>query len=119
MFLQLVFILMDTMIHKLMNKLYEEIESFKPDILLTDHMNLEQYGFDGVILHCPGHTDGSIAILDSAGNLICGDIFANNNKPSLAINAKDFNQMEHSANELLSNQIKMIYPGHGKPFEGN
>lgn len=114
--LKLIFKIMDSKIQLLMKKIYGEFEVFKPDFLLTAQTNLEQFGFDGIVLHCPGHTDGSIAILDSQGNLISGDIFANNKKPSLAINAKDFKQMKKSAKDLLQHPVKRIYPGHGEPY---
>lgn len=115
--LRLVFKLMDKKITKLMTKVTEEFETFSPEISLFDGSSLEEYGFDGKIYHCPGHTKGSICIIDQEGNTICGDLFANNGKPSLAVNAEDFKRLETSAHEVLHHGAKKIYPGHGKPFD--
>ncbi|MDD5937308.1 MAG: MBL fold metallo-hydrolase [Clostridiales bacterium] len=117
MVLKMVFKVMDSKIKKLMTKVYSEFERFTPDILLNDNDDLSTYGFDGRVYHVPGHTPGSIAILDSKGNLIAGDMFANNKKPSIAINAQDFQILRISANKILQKGVTMIHPGHGTPFE--
>lgn len=92
--LNIVFKLLNSKIQLLMEKVYKEYEVFTPDILLEDNQLLNEFGFEGKIIHCPGHTPGSISILDDNGNLIAGDLFGNNKKPSLAINAQDFNEMK-------------------------
>lgn len=114
--LRLIFHLMSSRIELLMKRVYKDFQTFSPDILLEDGTDLSFYGFDGVIYHAPGHTEGSICILDGSGNLICGDLFANNKKPSLAVNARNFKQMRESAKKLLNGQVVRIYPGHGTPF---
>jgi glyoxylase-like metal-dependent hydrolase (beta-lactamase superfamily II) len=113
---KLVFKVMDKKIRALEKKVYKEFESFAPDVIIKEGDTLEPYGFDGVIYHTPGHTPGSICILDSYGNLICGDIWANQKKPELAPNAADFNQLKDSANRMKSLDYRTIYPGHGLPF---
>jgi hydroxyacylglutathione hydrolase len=118
-FLNIIFKLMDKKIELLMEKIYKEFETFQPDILLEDQQTLEQYGFNGCIYHSPGHTAGSICILDKEGNLIAGDLFSNNKKPSLAINAENFDLMKESARNILRNKVLKIYVGHGEPFEAN
>ena len=50
-----------------------KFETFKPDIGLTDGQKLNDYGFDAKVIHTPGHTKGSIAILTSDGDLFSGD----------------------------------------------
>ena len=107
----------DKKLEALMHKVYEDFSSFEPEILLEDGTELNQYGFDGIVYHTPGHTIGSICILDSEGNLICGDMFADNNKPSLAPNASDFNMLRKQAERMYALSVKMIYPGHGEPFK--
>jgi glyoxylase-like metal-dependent hydrolase (beta-lactamase superfamily II) len=114
-----VFKLMASKIQLLMNKVYSEFETFHTDIILKHGQSLLEYGFDGTIHHCPGHTQGSIGILDSAGNFIAGDVFANNKKPSLAPNAQDFKKMKASAQQILKLNVRKIYPGHGDVFEEN
>lgn len=114
---RLVFRIMNTKIEALMKKVYQEFTTFKPDILLNDGDDLKQFGFDGTIYNMPGHTPGSICLLDSKGNLIAGDIFANIKKPSIAINANDFGILTTNAKKLLKLPIHTVYPGHGKPFQ--
>lgn len=111
--------IMDSKIKLLMEKVYKEFEVFVPDILLVDKQSLSEYGFEGVVYHCPGHTPGSICILDKERNLIAGDLFANNKKPSMAINAQNFAEMKDSASKILNYNILKIYPGHGEPFHAS
>ena len=114
---KLIFKLMDSKIKLLMDKVYKEFEIFKPDILLENEQSLLEFDFEGTIYHCPGHTPGSICILDNQGNLIAGDLFLNNKKPSLALNAQNFNEMKESARKILRNNVVNIYPGHGEAFD--
>lgn len=113
--LNIVFKLLDSKIKLLMEKVYKDFETFKPDILLDDNQTL--LDFEGRIFHIPGHTPGSICILDNEGNLIAGDLFANNKKPSLGLNAQNFDEMKESARKILRNDVLKIYPGHGEPFD--
>lgn len=117
--LKLIFKLMDSKIKLLMEKVYKEFETFQPDILFENGQSLLEFDFEGTIYHSPGHTSGSICILDNEGNLIAGDLFANNKKPSLAINAQSFDEMKESARKILSENVVKIYPGHGKPFKAD
>jgi len=93
-----------------------EILKFKPDILLTDGQSLEEYGAAAKVIHIPGHTPGSIAVLTSEGSLIAGDIFVNRKNPDSAQIIENSAELEQSLNKLKNINIKMIYPGHGKPF---
>lgn len=113
---KLAFHLMNSKIERLMEKVYREFEVFQPDGFLQDGDDLSAYGFDGTIYLMPGHTEGSICILDSEGNLLCGDLFANNKKPSLAVNAQDFKRLKDSADKIMSHKVRMVYPGHGTPY---
>ena len=116
---KLIFKLMDSKIKLLMDKVYKEFEIFKPDVLLENEQSLLEFDFEGTIYHSPGHTPGSICILDNQGTLIAGDLFSNNKKPSLALNAQDFNEMKESARKILRNNVVKIYPGHGEAFDAS
>ncbi len=90
--------------------------TFKPDILLSDGQSLEGYGLKAKVIHIPGHTPGSIGVITDDGDLISGDMFFNNKKPDTARIIENEEQLKNSFNKLRSMNIKMIYPGHGKPF---
>jgi glyoxylase-like metal-dependent hydrolase (beta-lactamase superfamily II) len=52
-------------------------EKFTPDLEIDEGFDLSSYGFDGRILHIPGHSKGSIGVLTAKGDLFCGDLFYN------------------------------------------
>lgn len=114
--LQQVFLKNKEVITKVTQKMLDDFERFPPDILLRDGIDLSLYGLDATVIHVPGHTNGSIAILTQNGDLIAGDTFVNTEKPSYAINANDFKQLSISVNKLRKFSINTIYPGHGNPF---
>ena len=91
-------------------------EKFKPDILLTEGQSLAEYGFDAKILHIPGHTKGSIAVLTADGDLFAGDTLNNTSRPEIAIIIENQGELESSIDRLKKMNIKTVYPGHGKPF---
>ena len=62
---------------------YGETERFAPDFYINEGDRLSEYGFDADILSIPGHSQGSIGILTSTGDLFCGDLFENTTKPGL------------------------------------
>ena len=92
------------------------IPKFKPDILLKDGQNLQEYGFNAKVVHIPGHTKGSIGILTGEGELFAGDMFVNSKKPDIAIYVDSFPELKHSIDKLTKLHIKKVYPGHGKMF---
>jgi len=89
---------------------------FKPDLYIEDGYDLSGYGFDAKVLHIPGHSKGSIGILTAAGDLFCGDLLINNNKPVLNSIMDDSSAANASIEKLKSLEINTVYPGHGKPF---
>lgn len=114
---KLVFFIMKNTIIKVSTKVLKDFEKFKPDIFLNEGDELSEYGFDAIVLYTPGHTDGSIGIITSEGDLIAGDTFSNMKKPDIAPNAYDFEALNVSAERLKNKNIRIVYPGHGNPFE--
>lgn len=104
------------LIKKTSTKIASKFEEFLPSVLIEDGMRLDDYGLEGTIVHIPGHTKGSIAIVTDQGDCIVGDTYANQKKPQPAINALDFNELHNSLKKLSTYSIKMMYPGHGIPF---
>ena len=91
-------------------------ERFRPDLYLDDGSNLSKYGLDARVLHLPGHSRGSIGILTAGGDLICGDLLENTDKPGLNSIMDDPATAHASIEKLEQLSIITVYPGHGEPF---
>ena len=88
-----------------------------PDILLEDGKSLLEFDWDATVLNTPGHSAGSICLLTSSGDLICGDLLTNSTgKPMLNSMLYDTEAGHASLERLQSLPIKMVFPGHGNPF---
>ena len=92
-------------------------DTFTPDLFLQDGQGLAEYGWDAKVVHLPGHTKGSIGILTAEGDLIAGDTLVNSHKPDIAVYVDDYEELKKSINKLKQMPVKMVYPGHGKPFK--
>ena len=111
---------LQAMLFSLIRKLFRKkfaFDKFIPDIYLTDGQNLNEYGFNAKVVHIQGHTKGSIGILTGDGDLFAGDTFTNRRKPEVANYIENPMDLKNSIDRLKMMNIKMIYPGHGKPFE--
>ena len=91
-------------------------ERFKPDLYIDEGYDLSEYGLDAKVLHIPGHSKGSIGIQTAGGNLFCGDLLENKDKPALCSIMDDLTVANESVKKLKKLRIKTVYPGHGKPF---
>lgn len=88
-------------------------DGFKPDLTIDESFELSPYGLDARVIHLPGHSKGSIGVLTAGGDLFCGDFLYN----MLGFNMID-NLSDHrtSIEKLKKLNIRIIYPGHGKPI---
>lgn len=93
-----------------------DYERFTPDIILEDGQDISAHGLDATVIHTPGHSEGSICIKTAEGNLFCGDLFNNTNKPEKASLIQDPEKLEASVNKIKAQECKTVYPGHGEPF---
>jgi hydroxyacylglutathione hydrolase len=102
----------------------EPFQTFQPDLLLADGQDLRDYGLVARVLHIPGHTKGSIAILTEAGELFAGDtaginpyaMVFNRTRPVATPIIQDQGELKASLAKLKALNARTIYPGHGKPF---
>jgi len=90
--------------------------TFRPDILLEDGQVISSNGLTVKIIHTPGHTKGSIAILTDDGRLFVGDTVSNRTRPSGPPLIEDEEGFNKSITVLKQSNAHMVYPGHGKPF---
>lgn len=95
---------------------YRRPEYVVPDVLLEDGDTLAAYGVDATILHIPGHSSGSIAVLTDEGDLFCGDLLENKHGPVLNSIMDDASAARASLVRLRSLPVRLVYPGHGEPF---
>jgi len=85
-------------------------------LYIEDGYTFSEYGFDATVFTIPGHSKGSIGILTASGNLFCGDLFNNINKPVLNSIMDDPEAANASVEKLRNLVVNTVYPGHGKPF---
>ena len=91
-------------------------DRFTPDLLLDDGDDLSECGLDARIVGTPGHSRGSIGIITAAGDLFCGDLLANTDRPELWSIMDDASAARASLTKLASLDIGKVFPGHGNPF---
>lgn len=116
---KIIIFLMKSKIKNIFHHVITNFETFTPDLLINESFNLMDYGFNGKVLHLPGHTDGSIGIVIDNRHIIVGDTMTSIMKPSIAPNAMDFNTLEKSIQIIKDLNIEFVYPGHGKSFNFN
>lgn len=96
-------------------------QALVPDILLAEGQSLEAWGLAATVLHLPGHTPGSIALLTAGGALLAGDVFANRGRPDVSPfieNIEAYRASLRRAKSLIQS-IATVYPGHGRSFPGS
>jgi glyoxylase-like metal-dependent hydrolase (beta-lactamase superfamily II) len=92
----------------------------KPDILVQERLDLQSYGFDGYIIHTPGHTEGSMSLILPEGSAFIGDslmgVGLNTVMPAFA---NDLPALYKSWKILLDTGSEIFYPSHGGPVTRN
>ena len=91
-------------------------DRFTPDLFLKDGDRLTEYGLDATILHVPGHSAGSIAVLTDEGDFFSGDFLENRTYPSVATLVDDAEALKTGFERVKKLDIRIVYPGHGKAF---
>ena len=95
---------------------FSKANRFVPDLYVEDGYDFSEFGFDAQALTIPGHSKGSIGFLTAAGDLFCGDLFENTDKPATNSIMDDPEACAASIERLQGFEINTVYPGHGKPF---
>ena len=95
---------------------FAKSDRFKPDQYLEEGDDLSEYSLDARVLHLAGHSSGSIGILTAGGDLFCGDLLENTDKPVLGSLVDDLAAAMASVEKLRGLDIHTVYPGHGRPF---
>jgi hydroxyacylglutathione hydrolase len=94
-------------------------ERLKADLFVDDGFDLSEFGLNAHVLHIPGHSKGSIGILTGKGELFCGDLLTG----WKGLDSPRFNRIiddraaaEASLEKIKKLKVKVVYPGHGRPF---
>jgi hydroxyacylglutathione hydrolase len=95
---------------------FGKADRFTPDLLVEDGYDLAGYGIEARVVSIPGHSKGSIGILTSTGDLFCGDLLTNIDKPEFSSLNDDPPTANLSLQKLVSLRTQTVYPGHGEPF---
>ncbi len=91
-------------------------------IMHGEEMDLKEYGLDGILLHTPGHSHGSICVVLNDGNALVGDVFSANGTEKVGMmpffGAPDlpFTACQDSVQKLLDKGVQTFYSGHGGPY---
>lgn len=95
----------------------EKIPAFTPDVYLDEGDTLDEYGVHALILHLPGHTDGSIGVDAGGEHLFVGDALMNMFYPTTSMIFHNKEEMLKSAERISALGKRTIYFGHGKPVD--
>jgi hydroxyacylglutathione hydrolase len=95
---------------------FSKSDRFVPDLYIDEGYDLSDYGWEATALSIPGHSRGSIGLLTASGDLFCGDLFANIDRPALNSLMDDLGAAKASVDKLRDLEIGTVYPGHGQPF---
>ncbi len=88
------------------------------DVLMRDGDSVAAYGVDASIVGVPGHSSDSIGLLTADGEALVGDLLVNYAVPSRPMYMWDRAQWEQSFRRIAALEPRMVYVGHGEPFEG-
>ncbi|MBW2262437.1 MAG: MBL fold metallo-hydrolase [Deltaproteobacteria bacterium] len=97
------------------------IPSTDVDIRIGDKgMELSGYGIPGKVIHTPGHSPGSVAVILETGEAFVGDSAMNGfplrMRPGTPIFAEQEELIRDSWRKILNAGAKTVYPAHGRSF---
>jgi glyoxylase-like metal-dependent hydrolase (beta-lactamase superfamily II) len=98
----------------------KERHGLRPEIILENSLDLQDFGVAGKIIATPGHTLGSTSIILESGEAFIGDLLVHQyflkGRPVKPPFMHDFGQHEESMQKLARQGVKILYPGHGNPM---
>jgi glyoxylase-like metal-dependent hydrolase (beta-lactamase superfamily II) len=97
---------------KLFQKSRTRFRAVNPDITFDKTFDLQQFGFEGLIIHTPGHTIGSSSLI-MGDHMFAGDSVFNFMNRIFPPFANDKNKLKESWKILLDYKAKYYYPAHG------
>jgi hydroxyacylglutathione hydrolase len=95
---------------------FGKLQRCSPALYIDEGEYLSEYGLDARVLHIPGHSKGSIAILTAEGALFCGDLLLYKDGAILNSIIDDREVAQASFERLKSLKVRAVYIGHGEAF---
>ena len=93
-------------------------EPFTPDLWLEEGEGLNELGVAALVVHTPGHTLGSISLALQDGVMLIGDALINLFKLGYPMYWECPELARESARRIQSLKPRVLYSGHGRPFDG-
>lgn len=90
-------------------------EGTKPDILMDEEFDLEEYGVPGKVIHTPGHSASSVSIILDNGEALIGDMVRHEGagKIGLGMFYEDKETLLTSLEKVAALEPRIIYLSHG------
>jgi len=87
----------------------------KPDIVMDDEFDLNEYGIPGKIIHTPGHSPSSISIMLDNGEALIGDLVREEDSGEIGLGAfyEDKEVLLESLEKVAAYEPGIIYLSHG------
>lgn len=104
----------------LMPKSWARTDPIVPDIVIQDEYSLTEFGVKAKVIHTPGHTPGTIAIITEDGDAIVG---CNLHGPPLRFRLGfptiylDEDDLWKSWERIIKEGAQTLYISHGKPLK--
>ncbi len=103
-----------------MPKSWAQTDPVEPDIVIQDEYSLIDFGIKAKVIHTPGHTPGTVAVITEDGDALIGcsvqgfPLRLRRGIPAIAI---DQERIWKSWERIIEEGAKNIYISHGKPFK--
>jgi glyoxylase-like metal-dependent hydrolase (beta-lactamase superfamily II) len=95
-------------------------EPVEPDVIVDRERRIDDFGFAAVILHTPGHSNGSISVLTDEGDLFPGDLAITQPMSGIwrhmPIYGSSVDDIKNGWRSLLERGARHVYPSHGEDF---
>jgi len=91
------------------------VQGVRADIVFSDRFDLSKSGFDACILHTPGHSPGSSAVVVNDEIALVGDTMGGRPMPVFPPWGDDPAGIIHGWEKLLSTGCHTFHPAHGFP----
>ncbi len=108
-------------VHNVMKTCYEPYFPKSDDVIIrTTEYSMNDIGIDGLALHTPGCSEGSISLILETGDSFVGDVAMKRRRLFLSYPApsyiEDLQQIHDSWRNLIRHGAQVIHPSHGSSF---